>query len=249
LLSIRRKYWYQYGIMRTIVFDLDGTLVDTAPDLISTLNLVLAGEGLPPVAYDDARRMIGGGARRMIERALIAEGRTVSGAELDRLFRIFIDHYSAHIADRSRPFPQLERVLQQLTGEGCRLAVCTNKLEWLSLRLLDTLNLSRYFAAICGQDTFGIQKPDPQMLRLTIRRAGGDVHKTIMIGDSLTDVRTARAANVPVIAVDFGYSEVTPTALNADRLISSFAELPPAIAAVGTHAAAAAAPLAGGNPS
>jgi phosphoglycolate phosphatase len=193
--------------------------------------------------------MIGGGARRMIERALIAEGRTVSGAELDRLFRIFIDHYSAHIADRSRPFPQLERVLQQLTGEGCRLAVCTNKLEWLSLRLLDTLNLSRYFAAICGQDTFGIQKPDPQMLRLTIRRAGGDVHKTIMIGDSLTDVRTARAANVPVIAVDFGYSEVTPTALNADRLISSFAELPPAIAAVGTHAAAAAAPLAGGNPS
>jgi len=227
--------------MRTIVFDLDGTLVDTAPDLISTLNLVLAGGGLPPVAYDDARRMIGGGPRRMVERALIAAGRNVSVAELDRMFRIFIDHYSAHIADRSRPFPHLESVLQRLAGEGCRLTVCTNKLEWLSLRLLDTLNLSRYFAAICGQDTFGIQKPDPQILRLTIRRAGGEVRRAIMVGDSMTDVRTARAANVPVIAVDFGYSEVAPETLNADRLVTSFIELPHAIAAVGTQARAAAA--------
>jgi phosphoglycolate phosphatase len=234
--------------MRTIVFDLDGTLVDTAPDLISTLNLVLAGEDLPPVAYDDARRMIGGGARRMIERALIAEGRQVPAVEIDRMFRIFIDHYSAHISDHSRPFPHLESVLQRFAGEGFRLAVCTNKLEWLSVRLLDTLNLSRYFAAICGQDTFGIQKPDPQMLRLTIRRAGGEVQHAIMIGDSMTDVRTARAANVPVIAVDFGYSEVAPAALNADRLISSFTELPPAIAAMERQTAAAvAAPLAGGN--
>jgi len=238
--------------MRTIVFDLDGTLVDTAPDLISTLNLVFADEGLPPVAHDDARRMIGGGARHMIERALIAIGRNVPSAELDRMFRIFIDHYSAHIADRSRPFPHLESVLQQLAGEGCRLAVCTNKLEWLSRRLLDALNLSRYFAAIGGRDTFGMQKPDPQILRLTIRRAGGEVQRAIMIGDSMTDVRTARAANVPVVAVDFGYSEVAPEALNADRLISSFTELPNAIAAVLTQTppatAAAAAPPEGGNP-
>jgi len=237
--------------MRTIVFDLDGTLVDTAPDLISTLNVVLAGEGLSLVSYDAARRMIGGGSRRMIERALIAEGRNVSGAELDRMFRIFIDHYSAHIADRSRPFPHLKSVLQRLGGDGFRLAVCTNKLEWLSVRLLDTLNLSRYFAAICGQETFGVQKPDPQMLRLTIRRAGGDVQHAIMIGDSMTDVRTARAANVPVIAVDFGYSEVAPEALDADRLISSLVELPSAIAGLATQApaaaAAAAAPLARGN--
>jgi beta-phosphoglucomutase-like phosphatase (HAD superfamily) len=125
--------------------------------------------------------------------------------------------------------------------------------RWNGFRgLLDTLNLSRYFAAICGQDTFGIQKPDPQMLRLTIRRAGGEVQRAIMIGDSITDVRTARAANVPVIAVDFGYSEVAPEALNADRLISSFTELPRAIAAVVTQepsaAAAADAQLAGGNP-
>ena len=237
--------------MRTIVFDLDGTLVDTAPDLISTLNQVLAGEGLPPPAYDDARRMIGGGAHRMIERAVSAEGRDVPRAELDRMFAVFIDHYSAHIADRSRPFPHLDSVLQRLSGEGFRLAVCTNKLEWLSVRLLDKLNLSRYFAAICGQDTFGIQKPDPQMLRLTIRRAGGEVERSIMIGDSLTDVRTARAANVPVIAVDFGYSEVAPAALHADRLIGTLTELPAAIAAISNAApatAAAAVPLGGGNP-
>ncbi len=238
--------------MRTIVFDLDGTLVDTAPDLISTLNLVLAGEGLPPVAYDDARRMIGGGVRRMIERALAAEGRTVPRAELDRMFAVFIDHYGAHIADRSRAFPHVDGVLQRLAGEGFRLAVCTNKLEWLSLRLLDALDLRRHFAAICGQDTFGVQKPDPQMLRLTIHRAGGEVERAIMIGDSLTDVRTARAAKVPVIAVDFGYSEVAPAALNADRLISVFTELPAAVTALGraapVTATVAKAPVAGTTP-
>jgi phosphoglycolate phosphatase len=218
--------------MRTIVFDLDGTLVDTAPDLVSTLNFVLADEGLPPVAYEDARRMIGGGARRMIERALIAEGRNVPAAELDRMFGAFIAHYGAHIADRSRPFPYLEAVLERLAAEDCRLAVCTNKLEWLAVKLLDALKLSRYFAAVCGQDTFGVQKPDPKILRLTIRHAGGDVARAIMIGDSMTDVRTARAANVPAIAVAFGYSEVPVASLQADRLIGSFAELPAAIAAI-----------------
>jgi phosphoglycolate phosphatase len=215
--------------MLTIVFDLDGTLIDTAPDLISTLNLVLAQEGLPPVEYDAARRMIGGGARGMIERALVAEGRPCSKAELDRMFAAFIEHYAVHIADRSRPFPQLEPALEHLAGEGHRLAVCTNKLEWLSVKLLDTLQLSRHFAAICGQDTFGVQKPDPRMLRLTIERAGGEVGRAIMVGDSGTDIRTSRAATVPVIAVDFGYSEVPIAQLRPDRIIGSFADLARAV--------------------
>jgi phosphoglycolate phosphatase len=218
--------------MRTIVFDLDGTLVDTALDLISTLNFVLASEDLPPVAHDDAQRMIGGGARRMIERALLAEGRTVPVAELDRLFHAFVDHYGAHIADRSRPFPYVDAILRRLAAEGCRLAVCTNKLEWLAVRLLNALKLSQHFAAICGQDTFGVQKPDPQMLLMTIRRAGGEPQRAIMVGDSTTDVRTARAAHVPVIAVDFGYSEVPIADLKPNGRISSFAELPAAIAAL-----------------
>jgi phosphoglycolate phosphatase len=218
--------------MLTIVFDLDGTLIDTAPDLISTLNLIVTREGLPPVPYDDARRMIGGGARGMIEKALAADGRPGSKAELDRLFSAFIEQYAAHIADHSRPYPQLEATLDHLGATGHRLAVCTNKLEWLSVRLLNILKLTSHFAAICGQDTFGVQKPNPEVLRRTILRAGGEPDRAIMVGDSGTDVRTARAATVPVIAVDFGYSEVPIATLQPDRIISSFADLPAAIGAL-----------------
>jgi phosphoglycolate phosphatase len=221
--------------MFTIVFDLDGTLIDTAPDLIATLNLILTREGLNEVPYDSARRMIGGGARGMIEKALIAENRPRSKAEVDRMFGAFVEHYAAHIADHSRPFPGLEATLDRLTSEGRRLAVCTNKLEWLSVRLLDTLSLTRRFATICGQDTFGIMKPDPEILRRTIHRAGGDLAAAIMVGDSETDIRTARAANVPVIAVDFGYSEAPIESLRPDRLISSFADLPAAVAVLGPN--------------
>ena len=222
--------------MFTIVFDLDGTLIDTAPDLIDTLNLVLTGEGLPSVPFDTARQMIGGGARGMIERALAAEGRPAGRPELDRLFAAFIEHYAAHIADRSRPYPQLETTLDRLAAQGHRFAVCTNKLEWLSRRLLTALNLTERFVTICGQDTFGVMKPDPEVLRQTIRRAGGEPATAVMIGDSGTDVRTARAASVPVIAVDFGYTQVPIATLRPDRIISSYGELPDAIAAVTARA-------------
>jgi phosphoglycolate phosphatase len=215
--------------MLTIAFDLDGTLIDTAPDLIATLNIILGRERLPAVPYDAARKLIGGGARGMIERALEIEGRDGSKVELDRMFGAFIEHYAAHIADDSRPFPGLEAALERLAGEGHRLAVCTNKLEWLSRSLLKALKLDRYFAAICGQDTFAVQKPNPDMLRQTIRRAGGEPSRAIMVGDSGTDIDTARAANVPVVAVDFGYSAVPIADLRPDRLISAFADLPAAI--------------------
>jgi phosphoglycolate phosphatase len=218
--------------MLTIVFDLDGTLIDTAPDLIDTLNVTLKREGLPPVRFGDARPMIGGGARGMIERALTAEGRMAGKADIDRMFKEFIEHYSAHIADRSRPYPELETTLDRLAAAGYRLAVCTNKIEWLAVKLLKTLDLARYFATICGQDTFGVQKPNPEILLGTIRRAGGEPAQAVMVGDSGTDVRTARAAKVPVIAVDFGYTEVPIATLQPDRIISSYAELPGAISAI-----------------
>jgi len=109
---------------------------------------------------------------------------------------------------------------------------CTNKLEFLSVRLLDALKLGHHFAAICGRDIFGVHKPNPEMLRQTVLRAGGEPGRAIMVGDSGMDVRTARAASVPVIAVDFGYSEVPIAALNPDRLIGSFAELPTANAEI-----------------
>jgi len=163
----------------TIVLDLDGTLVDSAPDLVATLNIIFARTGLPPVAYDAARNMVGGGARALIVRGLKAEGRTLDVIEIDRMVRDFIDHYAAHIADQSRPFPGLESALDTLAARGCRLAVCTNKLEWLAVRLLDALALSQRFATICGGDTFGLQKPDPEMLRRTIARAGGVADSTV----------------------------------------------------------------------
>ena len=218
--------------MLTIVFDLDGTLVDTAPDLIDTLNFTLRRHRLPTVPYDDARRLIGGGARTMIERALIVEGRSASAADVDALYALFVAHYADHIADRSRPFPGLEPVLDRLAAAGHRLAVCTNKLELLSKRLLDALKLSKRFAAICGPDTFGVEKPDPRIFRETVMRAGGEPGHAAMIGDSITDIRTARAAKVPIVAVDFGYADVPIATLGPDRVISSFAELPAAVDAL-----------------
>jgi phosphoglycolate phosphatase len=215
--------------MLTIVFDLDGTLIDTAPDLVATLNVILAQERLPTLSFTAGRNLIGGGVRRLIERALAADGRRCSPSDLDRLYAAFISHYAAHIADGSRPFPQLEATLEALTSAGYRLAVCTNKLEWLSLRLLQTFKLAQHFATICGPDTFGVQKPDPQIFRDTVLRAGGEPERAIMVGDSATDVATARAAAVPMVAVDFGYSDVPVSSLQPDRIISAFADLPRAV--------------------
>jgi phosphoglycolate phosphatase len=216
-------------IAPTIVFDLDGTLVDTAPDLVATLNAVLAREGLPPVAYERARNMVGGGARAMIERGLAAQHRILPAAEIDRLVVDFIDHYAAHIADFSRPFEAVEAALDELAASGCRLAVCTNKLEWLSLRLLDALGLTRRFAVICGSDTFGVGKPDPAILRGTILRAGGRADLAVMVGDSATDIATARAAAVSVVAVDFGYTEIPVAQFGPDRTVGCFADVPRAV--------------------
>ena len=216
----------------TIVFDLDGTLIDTAPDLVDTLNVVFAREGWPPVPYETARNTIGGGARMMIARGIAAEGIAVAPAKLEQLFADFIAHYTEHLADRSRPFPGLTDALDVLASGGCRFAVCTNKLERLSVLLLEELKIAGRFEAICGQDTFGIQKPDPEVLRRTIAAAGGIPQRAIMIGDSATDIRTARAAGIPVIAVDFGYSERPVSEFGPDRIISHFAQLPASVAAI-----------------
>jgi phosphoglycolate phosphatase len=214
---------------RTVVFDLDGTLVDTAPDLIAALNYVLAREGLPPVPLHSARNMIGAGARKLIERGLELEGRAMSVGDVDRLLRDFIDYYAAHIADASRPFEGLEAALDDLGAQGYRFAVCTNKLEWLSKRLLDELGLSPRFSAICGADTFGVPKPDPVILRQTVARAGGHIGATIMVGDAGPDIGVARRAGVPVIGVEFGYTDVPIAELKPDRLISHMRDLPAAV--------------------
>jgi phosphoglycolate phosphatase len=216
--------------IRTIVFDLDGTLVDTAPDLINALNYILVREGMPPVPLHSARTMIGAGARRLLERGLELDGRAFEPADINRLTVDFIDHYAAHIADASRPFEGLEAALDDLAARGCRFAVCTNKLEWLSKLLLDRLGLSGRFSAICGADTFGISKPDPAILRQTVARAGGEMSSTLMVGDAGPDIGVARRAGVPVIGVTFGYTEVPIAELKPDLLIHHMKELPAAVA-------------------
>jgi len=216
----------------TIVFDLDGTLVDTAPDLVDTLNVIFAQEGLAPLGYERARNFVGGGARVMIARGFNAQGRVLSPAKLEKLFRDFIAHYSEHLTDRSLPFPGLTAALDLLAARGCRFAVCTNKLEALSIQLLGKLGLADRFVAICGQDTFGTQKPDPEILRRTIVAASGKLEGTVMVGDSVTDIRTAHAAGVPIIAVDFGYSERPIAEFGPDRIIRNFSELPASVAAI-----------------
>lgn len=216
-----------------IAFDLDGTLVDTAPDLIGALNHILKRERLPPLPLESARNLIGSGARRLIERGFEAEGRQLTQEQASRLTADFIAYYADHIAELSRPFDGLEEALDELAARGCRFAVCTNKLEWLSRRLLDQLGLTDRFAAICGADTFGASKPDPVILRQTIVSAGGHVSSTVMVGDAGTDVGVARRTGVPVIGVSFGYTETPIAELKPDRLIDHMRDLPAAVESLG----------------
>ena len=221
--------------VRTVVFDLDGTLVDTAPDLISALNFVLDREGLPPVPLKSARMLIGAGVRKLLERGLEVDGRHASVEDITRLTDDFIEYYAAHIADASRPFDGLVSALDDLEAKGYRFAVCTNKLEWLSKLLLDRLGLSPRFAAICGADTFGVSKPDPAILQQTVARAGGQLSTTIMVGDAGPDIGVARRAGVPVIGVEFGYTDVPIADLKPDRLIGHMSELPTAVEGLMLH--------------
>ncbi|MFI4936510.1 MAG: HAD hydrolase-like protein [Caulobacterales bacterium] len=211
-----------------IAFDLDGTLVDTAPDLGGTLNAILAERGLPTVPLGDIRAMIGHGARALIERGFSAAGRAVSPAEMTPLFDRFIDLYMARIADESRPFPGVLAALDELVGDGAILAVCTNKRTNLSVALLDALGMTQRFAAVVGPDAAGVSKPDPRHLTFAIEAAGGQLGRALMVGDSKTDLDAARAAGAPIALVSFGYTEIPASELGADALIGHFDELPAA---------------------
>jgi phosphoglycolate phosphatase len=182
--------------------------------------------------------MIGAGARKLIERGLEIEGRTMMSDDVSRLTKDFIAYYADHIADASRPFEGLEPALDDLEAQGFRFAVCTNKLEWLSRLLLEKLDLGRRFAAICGADTFGVSKPNPVILRETVARAGGQLSDTIMVGDAGPDIGVARRAGIPVIGVEFGYTDVPIAEFKPDRLIGHMRELPGAVGSlIGTSQA------------
>lgn len=208
-----------------LVFDLDGTLADTACDLIATLNILLHREGLSPVGRESARSLVGAGARALIERGFTLAGAPLTNAEADRLVKEFLAHYESHIADETQLFPGVECALKRFVEAGFALAICTNKPEGLARLLLKKLSAAEYFSAICGRGSFDVYKPDPLMLHLTIESAGGDPARAVMVGDSKTDIDTAKNAGVPIIAVDFGYTDIPIEKLEPDRVISHFDEL------------------------
>ncbi len=205
-----------------VAFDLDGTLVDTAPDLLAALDVVLSADGLPTLPRELGRGMIGHGAKAMIARGLRHFGETVTEARLEPMHDRFLAYYCNHIADSSRPFPGAVAALDRLEAAGVRLVVCTNKLEALSRQLLEALELAPRFAAIVGPDTLGVRKPDPAHVLGAIELGAGDPARAAMVGDSSLDVTAAQRAGVPVVAVDFGYPEKPVQELGADVVIGHY---------------------------
>ncbi|QRM55689.1 HAD family hydrolase [Sinorhizobium sp. BG8] len=212
-----------------VVFDLDGTLVDTAPDLVASLNHTIGLDGLEPVGYSDLTYLVGHGGQVMIERAFLLRGRKLSPEDLKRMLATFVEHYAAGMPGASVPYPGLTAAMDRLASAGYALAVCTNKMEMLAKRLIDGLGLRDRFAAITGGDTFTVRKPDAAHLLETVRLAGGNPERTVMVGDSLNDVLVARNAGVPSIGVPFGYSDVAIETLGPTQVITHFDQLTPAL--------------------
>jgi len=206
----------------TIVFDIDGTLIDTAPDLTNALNHVLRARGHAPVPAAAVREAVGRGARAMIEEALRLGS---IEDDVDQMLAAFLAHYEANIAAESRPFPGALDALDQLAAAGARLAVCTNKRERLTRMLLRALEIENRFAAVAGRDTFPVSKPDPGHLLGVIALASGEPSRALMVGDSAVDIRTAESARVPSILVSFGYAPPPPEGPRADVVIDHFDEL------------------------
>ena len=213
----------------TIVFDLDGTLVNTAPDLLDALNHVLVEAGLQPVDLSTISTMIGHGAKAMIVKGMAAQGAEPDAERMDALFDQFLAYYEDHIAVGSRPFENALDALQTLTDEGALLAVCTNKRQRSTDRLLDALQISEKFAAIVGADSVPDRKPHGDHILLTVDRAGGKRSRAIMVGDSRTDERAARNAGLPFVFVPFGYETETVDQIAPDEVVSNYSELIPAL--------------------
>ncbi len=211
------------------VFDLDGTLVHTAPDLLAALNHSLANEGMPVVRMEGFEAVLGRGGREMIRRAFQTNARELTHDTHERLYAQLLAHYVGNIPGASAPFPGVVEALDRLQVEGYLLAICTNKTQALADALIGGLGLTARFSAICGADSVPRPKPDPAHLLETISRAGGDPDRAIMIGDTKTDIDVAKAAGIPVIAVDFGYTDTHVSQFEPSRVISHFDELTPAL--------------------
>jgi phosphoglycolate phosphatase len=212
----------RFGQLDAVIFDLDGTLVDTAPDLGSALNRLLAEHGRESIGADGIRRMIGDGAAKLVERGFLATGGLPT--PLPSLVDRFLAFYEPAVAETSRPFPGVVATLERLGGAGLRLGVCTNKPDAATHRLLDALGLTRHFAAVSGGDV-PARKPDARHLLGVVERLGATPARALMVGDSSNDVTAARNAGIAVIVVSFGYTATPAAALGADAVIDDFAEL------------------------
>ena len=212
------------GLPQTIVFDLDGTLVDTAPDLTAALNVALAAVERPAIDPATVRHLVGHGARALIDRGLAVSGGSGED-EISRALPAFLTYYAAHIADGSRPYPKVEAAMDALAAAGVRLAICTNKPVALAAALIAALGWTDRFGAVLGGDSLDVRKPNPAPLLAAIAEAGGDPATTLYVGDTSVDVATARAAGVPVIVVAFGYADHPVTSLGADAVLEDFADL------------------------
>jgi phosphoglycolate phosphatase len=207
-----------------MIFDLDGTLVDTAPDLLASINWLLGREGRPPVAEDQLRRLVGRGAKNLIAEAFLVTGDPISDFEIEMLYRAFLQYYTSHVADMSQPYPDVVATLEALKADGIAMGVLTNKPQAPTVQLLDALGLSPYFGAIYGQGKRPYMKPDPRLFPEVLADLGGGAG--VMIGDSITDVETARAAGAPVILVSYGYTERPAASLGADLVVADFRDIP-----------------------
>lgn len=218
---------------RACLFDLDGTLVETAPDLCRAANHALAAIGRPTLSLDQVRHMIGDGARALLVKGLTATGGTVEAAELQGLVDVMLAYYADHIADESRPFPGVAAALDALRGQGVRLAVVTNKPGALTRLLLDRLGMLDGFDAIVGGDELPVRKPHPGHVTGTLHRLGVPAWQSVLVGDSHNDVAAGHAAGVPVVAVSFGYTTVPARELSAEAVIDHFDELAGALSRLG----------------
>jgi len=191
----------------TVCFDMDGTLVDTAPDLVGAMNHVLQSNGFDTVAYEQAKTMIGQGAAAMIKSGLGLLGEEVSDERLLSMEAVFADHYDQNYAEQSRVFDGAHEALDALKELECKLVVCSNTGEILVDKILSEFGLRDRFLAICGGDSTEFKKPDPRPLHHIVNLANGSLSRSIMVGDSETDIEAAKRAEFPVIAFDFGYSK------------------------------------------
>jgi phosphoglycolate phosphatase len=209
----------------TIAFDLDGTLVDTAPDLIAVLNVMLEEAGHPAVPFASARELIGGGAKVLLEHGFERAGAEFPHAQGRELVERFVELYRVRMDRESRPFPGVAAALDRLTDAGARLVVATNKRTDLSVDLLGRLSLVDRFAFVAGPQSVSRRKPDPAHLIQAVEFGGGDPTRMLMVGDSINDVLPAKAAGCPVVAVSFGYTEIPVRELGADAVIDRYDEL------------------------